>query len=111
DLPSRMAAVASDLYGMNLWHFLEEMGGAAGWKIDHDNDAVRPALVLEKGEKQPSKPLTTGLPVPAKSHGPALSPPSRMQGVVLSIIGIVAAAMWLALRYGQSDVAEHLATF
>ena len=138
DLPSRMAAVASDLYGMNLWHFLEEMGGATGWKIDQENDAVRPALVLEAGEKKwpappmakkaeapkpaapaaapsidkpPSKPLTTGLPAPAKSHGPALSPPSRAQGVMLSIIGLVAAAAWLGLRYGQADVSEHLATF
>jgi NAD(P) transhydrogenase subunit alpha len=52
DLPSRMAHVASDFYGMNLWHLLEEMGGAAGHKIDHENDAVRPALVLENGEKR-----------------------------------------------------------
>ncbi|HEY1548584.1 MAG TPA: Re/Si-specific NAD(P)(+) transhydrogenase subunit alpha [Kofleriaceae bacterium] len=136
DLPSRMAAVASDLYGMNLWHFLEEMGGATGWKIDHDNDAVRPALVLEHGDKKwpapPSakkpeaaapaptskpveaakpQPLTTGLPAPAKSHGPALSPPSRAQGVMLAIIGLVAAAVWMGLRYGQADAGEDLATF
>ncbi len=135
DLPSRMAAVASDLYGMNLWHFLEEMGGAAGWKIDHDNDAVRPALVLEHGDKKwpappvaakkadvaapapkpveapKAQPLTTGLPAPVKSHGPALSPPSRAQGVALSIVGLVAAVAWLSLRYGYADPSEHLATF
>jgi H+-translocating NAD(P) transhydrogenase subunit alpha len=137
DLPSRMAAVASDLYGMNLWHFLEEMGGAANWKIDHDNDAVRPALVLEAGEKKwpappmaakkpdvavpkpaekpaeapKPQPLTTGLPAPVKSHGPALSPPSRAQGVVLSIIGLIAAAVWIGLRFGQSDIEENVATF
>jgi NAD(P) transhydrogenase subunit alpha len=64
DLPSRMAHVASDFYGMNLWHFLEEMGGAAGWKLDHDNDAVRPALVLERGEKPP----------PMKAAAPAATP-------------------------------------
>ena len=52
DLASRMAHVASELYGTNLLHFLDEMGGAAGHKIDHDNDAVRPALVLENGEKR-----------------------------------------------------------
>nr|HEX4314982.1 Re/Si-specific NAD(P)(+) transhydrogenase subunit alpha [Kofleriaceae bacterium] len=60
DLASRMAHVASDLYGTNLWHLLEEMGGHAGYKIDHDNDAVRPALVLEAGAKTwpapPAKP-------------------------------------------------------
>ena len=139
DLPSRMAAVASDLYGMNLWHCLEEMGGASGWKIDHENDAVRPALVLEGGEKRwpaPSpakkedakpagaadakpaaaakepakvaepKPLTSGLPPPKSSHGPALSPPSRAQGVALSIVGLVAAAIWLGLRYGQASATD-----
>ncbi|MDQ3371079.1 MAG: Re/Si-specific NAD(P)(+) transhydrogenase subunit alpha, partial [Myxococcota bacterium] len=49
DLASRMAHVASDLYGTNLLHMLDELGGAAGHKIDHGNDAVRPALVLEGG--------------------------------------------------------------
>ena len=111
------------------------MGGAANWKIDHDNDAVRPALVLENGDKKwpapPStakkpeaaapapkpveapkpQPLTTGLPAPVKSHGPALSPPSRAQGVALSIVGLVTAAAWLSLRYGYADPSEHLATF
>jgi NAD(P) transhydrogenase subunit alpha len=52
DLASRMAHVASDLYGTNLAHFLDEMGGAKGHKVDHENDAVRPALVLEGGEKR-----------------------------------------------------------
>ncbi|HEY1816462.1 MAG TPA: Re/Si-specific NAD(P)(+) transhydrogenase subunit alpha [Kofleriaceae bacterium] len=135
DLPSRMAAVASDLYGMNLFHFLEEMGGAQGWKIDLENDAVRPALVLEQGDKkwpappaakkaEPApapkaaakpadapKPLTTGLPTPKSSHGPAPTPPSRAQGVVLSIVGLVAAAVWIGLRYGRADAGEDLATF
>jgi NAD(P) transhydrogenase subunit alpha len=52
DLASRMAHVASDMYGTNLAHFLDEMGGAKGYKVDHDNDAIRPALVLEAGEKR-----------------------------------------------------------
>jgi len=125
DLPSRMASVSSDLYGMNLWHFLEEMGGAAGWKIDHDNDAVRPALVLEKGEKRwpapPSvkkaEPAPTPPPkaevkaaAPAKStgtaaghHAPPPRPPSRGAGVLLSLIGMAAVAGWVALRFGRAD--------
>ena len=52
DLASRMAHVASDMYGTNLAHFLDEMGGAKGYKVDHDNDAIRPALVLEAGDKR-----------------------------------------------------------
>jgi NAD(P) transhydrogenase subunit alpha len=63
DLASRMAHVASDLYGTNLLHFLDEMGGAKGFKVDHENDAVRPALVLENGDKR--------WPPPAKKAEPA----------------------------------------
>jgi NAD(P) transhydrogenase subunit alpha len=65
DLASRMAHVASDLYGTNLLHFLDEMGGAKGFQVDHDNDAVRPALVLENGEKRWPPPAIKK-PEPAK---------------------------------------------
>ena len=134
DLPSRMAHVASDFYGMNLWHFLEEMGGANGHKIDHENDAVRPALVLEAGEKRwpapPMKkveapaapPVKAAAPVPTPapaasaapamahkasgvhSHGAATSPPTRGGGIALAVIGALAAIAWLSLRFAYPDV-------
>lgn len=50
DLASRMANVSSDLYGTNLAHLLDELGGAEGFGIDHDNEVVRSALITEKGE-------------------------------------------------------------
>jgi len=132
DLPSRMASVASDLYGMNLLHFLDEMGGANGWKVDHDNDAVRPALVLENGDKKwpappmakkeapaPAKPAPAAEPPkrlpsessspPPKLHGhggPAMKPASRAQGVVLSLVGLALAAFWLYLRLDRP--AQHV---
>src|SRR3569623_766207 len=121
DLPSRMASDTSDLNGMNLLHFLDEMGGASGWKIDHDNDAGRPALVLENGDKkwpappmakkEPSpaaKPVEAAKPLPsesttppAKLHGhggPVLKPASKSQGVILSLIGLALAVIWLYQR-------------
>jgi NAD(P) transhydrogenase subunit alpha len=119
DLPSRMAAVASDLYGMNLWHFLEEMGGAKAWKIDHDNDAVRPALVLESGEKKwPAPPMKKAdAPAPApkpadkpvtappkQTHGhsaPPTRPPSKTSGTVMAIAGLALTAVWLGLRLSE----------
>jgi NAD(P) transhydrogenase subunit alpha len=126
DLPSRMASVASDLYGMNLFHFLEEMGGASGWKISHDNDAVRPALVLENGEKmwpappmakkaeaaKPPPPVSPKLPsespvAPPKHHGhggPAMKAPSKSQGTALAIVGLIAAIAWVALRLGKGTM-------
>src|SRR5689334_831261 len=114
DLASRMPNVASDLYGTNLLHFLDEMGGAKNYKVDHENDAVRPALVLEGGEKRwpppkkadapkpaeapkaapaPAPAPPKAAPAPAKSghggHGPPASPPSKTAGIVMSIIGLI----------------------
>lgn len=50
DLPSRMPNVASNLYGNNLYHLLDEMGGANGFRVDESNDLVRGALILNEGE-------------------------------------------------------------
>jgi len=130
DLASRMAHVASDLYANNLMHFLDEMGGAKGYKVDQANDAVRPALVLEQGETrwpppppvkkaEAPKPVTpaaaavaaaptiapapTAAPPPHKSHGPAPQAPSKASGMILSVIGLALAAVWLYLRFGHGN--------
>lgn len=50
DLPSRMAAQSSQLYGTNLWHLLKDMGGAEDYKIDYEDQVVRGALVLHEGK-------------------------------------------------------------
>jgi NAD(P) transhydrogenase subunit alpha len=135
DLPSRMANVASDLYGNNLAHFLDEMGGAKGYKVDHENDAVRPALVLEAGETrwppppmkkaEPAKPAAApaaAKPAPAPAPKPAAAPekkshghgapasaPSRGSGVVMSLIGLALAAVWLYLRFGRGNIDAQVA--
>ncbi len=133
DLASRLAKVASDLYGTNLAHFLDEMGGVSKYTVDHENDAVRPALVLEKGVlKYPPPPMKVeapGAPKPAApppaakpveaapkkepavvkghghGHGAAPKPPSKTLGAVMSIIGLVAAGAFVYLRYGTADAA------
>lgn len=143
DMPSRMANVASDLYGNNLAHFLDEMGGAKGWKIDHENDAVRPALVLEAGEKKwPAPPMKVqapsgapaaaapkpavaapaAAPVAAKpaakpaaksgghGHGAAPSEPSKTAGMVMAIVGLIAAGSWAYLRWGASPTSLSVGT-
>jgi len=132
DMPSRMASVASDLYGTNIQHLLEEMGGAEKHTIDLDNEIVRGSIVLRNGEKlwpppppkkvdtpaagpaTTAKPVTvtpaapaTPTPAPAKAsahgHGPPVQPPSRTAGVVMSIVGVIALVAWLALRFGAPD--------
>ena len=50
DLPSRMAQQASQLYGTNLYHLLEEMGGANNFQVNLEDEVVRSALVTQAGE-------------------------------------------------------------
>jgi H+-translocating NAD(P) transhydrogenase subunit alpha len=140
DLASRMANVSSDLYGTNLWHLLDEMGGHDKFTIDLDNDIVRGALVLEAGELRwppppPKKvepevktshegqlppavkvaaaaPATTA---PAKAtpsgshkahgHGAPAKAPSKTGGMILALVGLVAAGVWAYVRYGASPTA------
>jgi NAD(P) transhydrogenase subunit alpha len=129
DMASRMANVASDLYGTNVWHLLDEMGGAAGHRIDHDNDIVRGALVLERGKKMwppppPKKvepevkesregklpPAVVSPPEAHKApvkhghgHAAPVTAPSKLAGQVMSAIGLVAVAVWMILRFGQPE--------
>ncbi len=73
DLPSRLAPTASQLYGTNLYHFLDELGGAEGWHIDHDDEVVRGALVLEEGELRWPPPKPKPMPKP-EAPKPAAEP-------------------------------------
>ena len=84
DMASRMANVASDLYGTNLFHLLDELGGAEGWNVDRENEVLRSALVTDAGETTwPPPPLPEPSPAPAKPapaprplRPPPLRPPS-----------------------------------
>ncbi|BAY24586.1 NAD(P) transhydrogenase subunit alpha [Calothrix sp. NIES-2100] len=49
DLPSRMAQQASQLYGNNLCHLLEEMGGAKNFTVNLEDEVIRGALVTHAG--------------------------------------------------------------
>jgi len=50
DLPSRMPNVSSDLYGNNICHLLDDMGGAGEYRVDEEDEVVRGALVLHDGQ-------------------------------------------------------------
>lgn len=76
DFPSRMAQQASQLYGTNLYHLLDDMGGSSHYKIDFDNEVVRGALILHKGELTWPAPKPKAAPEPPK---PVSSTPSNSQ--------------------------------
>jgi NAD(P) transhydrogenase subunit alpha len=122
EMASRMAHVASDLFGTNLWHLLEEMGGAQNFRIDHENDIVRGALVLEDGvlrwppppprkvEPEVKESREGALPEPVRAelaahhaHAPVVAEP-RLGGRLLAALLVLFCAGFLALRFGMADV-------
>ncbi len=76
DLPSRMAAQSSQLYGTNLWHLLKDMGGAEEYKVDYEDQVVRGALVLHEGK------ITWP---PPKIENPSPTPPPKKPAVTATV--------------------------
>ncbi len=66
DLPSRMASQASQLYGMNLYHLLDDMGGGAKFHIDLEDEVVRGAIVAQNGVVMWPPPKVAAPPPPPK---------------------------------------------
>ncbi len=73
DLPSRMASQASQLYGMNLYHILNDMGGAEKFHVDLNDEAVRGALIAKGGELMWPAPKPKVAPAPAQKAAPVIA--------------------------------------
>jgi NAD(P) transhydrogenase subunit alpha len=115
DLPSRMAPTASQLYGNNLANLLADMGGAAKFAIDLEDEVVRGGIVVKDSEllwppprkeappqaaPRPASTLAThaaGKPVVAekKGGGPWMSLTLAILAVLLAWFGTVAPASFL----------------
>ncbi|MEM9381008.1 MAG: Re/Si-specific NAD(P)(+) transhydrogenase subunit alpha [Planctomycetota bacterium] len=140
DMASRMATVASDLYGTNLAHLLDEMGKAEGFAVDLENEIVRGALITHEKEilwpppappepspekkapekKAPEKKAPEGKAL-RKPAAPAAAPAAaaatisddtseRKKSPVTIAIGIALAALWIWLRFGAEPAATTEAT-
>ena len=82
DLPSRMGAQSSQLYGTNLCHLLKDMGGAESFQVDCEDVVVRGALVLHEGQIMwPPPPLQqpTPSPAPKAEEAPAVAVASEVE--------------------------------
>jgi NAD(P) transhydrogenase subunit alpha len=125
DLTSRMAAVASRFFANNIAHLMSDMGGAKGWKIDLEDDVIRPALVVYKGEvlPKPTKaaepPVTHPVPVKTVPPPPAdakpkqtdlMSPPRRAWGTTFGGLLIVMFVFLLG-RFAPGDFLQHFTVF
>lgn len=116
DMPSRLAPTASQLYGTNIVHLLTDMGGNEHFRIDHEDEVVRGALVLERGELMwPSPKLA--LPPPKTSSTKPLPAPVGMQkrkreGGTLgwALLGL-AVSFGLIGWFAPSDFLSHFTVF
>ncbi len=136
DLTSRLATTASQLFGTNISHLLSDMGGATNFRVDHEDEAVRGALVLEKGAlmwpaPEPVRPVAPPAAkveapkaalveapkaAPAKSAGKAghggHGGGQEMGATARNVATLIAAALLAAIGLNApTDFIQHLTVF
>ena len=102
DLASRLANTSSQLYGTNLVHLLDEMGGAEGFAFDMDDVVIRSATVVKDGEviwPPPPVSVSAAAPTPsAPAVNAAIEPEAKLPWLkiamlVLAVLSLVGIAM------------------
>lgn len=99
DLPSRLSAQASQLYGTNLRHLLTELCPEKNGQIvvNMEDEAIRGATVINQGEVTWPPPAPKLSAAPKKDAAPAApvapkeqKPPSKLASLLPFLIGIPA---------------------
>jgi len=122
DLPSRLAAQSSQLYGTNLRHLLTDLTPEKDGviNVNMDDEVIRGATVIKDGEITwpPPAPKLSAAPTPATAN--AVSPadmqtaaeeakPSMVNSLVVAVAGVVAL---LAIgRVAPADFMSHFTVF
>ncbi len=113
DLPSRLAAQASQLYGTNLRHLLTELSPEKNGEIvvDMDDEVIRGATICTGGETTwpPPAPKLSAAP-PKKEPEPAPVVVEKKPSVLGPIIAVVVGALAL-LGLGAVAPASFMAHF
>ena len=128
DLTSRLPSHASQFLASNIWHLLDDMGGAEGHSIDLEDEVVRGACVIHAGEvlepppppdpspqkkpeeKKPEekKPAPVAKAEPAPVAQPEPGSGNTMVGVGTLVLAIALAA---AGQYVPGDFLQHMTVF
>jgi NAD(P) transhydrogenase subunit alpha len=126
DLTSRMAAVSSRFFANNLAHLLTDMGGGKAWKVDLEDEVIRPALVVYEGEILPrpvrpperppahhSSPPKVVRPPPedAKPKQTALMSPTRRAWGTTAGGFIATILIFILGRFAPGDFLQHFTVF
>jgi NAD(P) transhydrogenase subunit alpha len=100
DLPSRLAAQASQLYGTNLRHLLTELSPEKNGEIDvnMDDEVIRGVTVCKDGETTwppPAPKLSAAPPKPAEAAAPMPVPAAEKRSVAGPIVAVVVGGLAL----------------
>jgi H+-translocating NAD(P) transhydrogenase subunit alpha len=115
DLPSRMAAQASQLYGNNLVHLLTDLGGAEQFAINMDDQVIRATTVIHNGQVTWPPPKvevsvqpTSATPAPTASEAAPVAKPWYLQLLwpVLLALACLVIGLW-----APSSFITHLTVF
>jgi NAD(P) transhydrogenase subunit alpha len=116
DLPSRLAPTASVLYGNNLAYLLDDLGGAANFHINMDDEVVRNSLIVHDGTIVWPPPKKEAPPAPPKPAAPPVAAPkkevraSRGQGLAVAV-GVAALALLGIGAVAPPAFLSHLTVF
>ena len=119
DLPARLPAQASQLYGTNLVNLLKLLTPAKDGQLvlDFDDVVQRSITVVRAGEKTwPPPPVqVSAAPAPAPAAGavkaPAPPPEPPKPGRRLALVGLGAAVLFLLAGFSPNELIQHLTVF
>jgi H+-translocating NAD(P) transhydrogenase subunit alpha len=135
DLPSRMGAISSQLYGTNLTHLLSDMTSSGSYTVDMADEVVRGSIFLQDGEIVPPAPKVepspqASKPAVAKETAPAPEPEPEAEpsvekaaqppvfSVTSMVVAFVLVGLWGWLRFSNPEMGnktneflQHLTVF
>ncbi len=109
---------ASQLYGNNLCHLLDDMGKAENFKIDMEDDVVSRAMVTFDGKiNWPPKPLPVSPQKPKVVEAPVETGPTdeeiakkKAKSTIISL-AVIGAFLFLLGKVAPSDFMGHFTVF
>lgn len=116
---NQLPAQASQLYGNNLCHLLDDMGKAEKWKIDMEDAVVSRAMVTHNGKiNWPPQPLPVSTAKPkvaaAVVEDPKVVSERKNKKETTSMIiklGVIGALLLLLGRFAPSEFMQHFTVF
>ena len=119
DLTSRLATHASQFFGSNIVHLLDDMGGGEEFRVDLEDEAVRGALVLHEGASMwPPPPIKVSAAPPVKAESSEPPAVRKAQAPTVSpnvgrvaVAGVGAALLALLGMHAPTELLQHMTVF